>query len=165
MIPLPRTVLLFGVLAAGIGGVACGAPNPPGPPPSPTAALRPCDMIPASAATQFGLTAPAPAGNRACGWRDAAGGYTVTVSVRDSQGITDIDVGGYTVTPDRVGRHSGVEAQMDTGGGCFVAVGVGDAARVDVLVHAGTDGDRACVLANRLAATIEPGLRGADTHK
>jgi hypothetical protein len=130
------------------------------------AAVQPCDLLNASTQSRFGLSKADSipvAGARPCTWNkpvDANGlnGYTVEIDIRDSQGLKDVNTGGFTVTQHNVGSHQGKQVQLNAGGSCLVVIGVGDSSRVDVGVTAGTDTAKACQVAGQLATVVETQL-------
>jgi hypothetical protein len=127
--------------------------------------IQPCSLLSAAVVSQYQLaqsdTIPG-TGGRPCNWQnttDASGiGYVVDLTVRDSQGTKDFNSEGNTVTSENVGRHQGLQAITNAGGGCDVTIGVTDSSRVDIEVVAGTDTNHACDLANQLAKLVEPQL-------
>jgi hypothetical protein len=130
------------------------------------ASVQPCDLLSSSVQSQFGLSKADSipvSGIRPCNWSksvDANGlnGYSVEIDIRDHTGLKDIVTSGFTVSPDNVGSHQGRLIKLNAGGTCAVALGVGDSARVDVAVTAGTDTNQACDVANQLAKAVEPQL-------
>jgi hypothetical protein len=130
------------------------------------AAVQPCGLLSTAVQTQYELSPAATTpgtGARPCNWnkpvdQNGENGYEVEIDVRDSQGLSSINTNGFTVTPDNVGSHQGRLVQLDAGGTCFVALGVGSGSRVDVSVTAGTDTSQACQVANQLAKVVEPQL-------
>lgn len=133
-----------------------------------TASLQPCDLISTSDATQLQLTETGAVNEgaaRACKWSkpvdiNGQNGFAVEVGIRDSQSLDSINSTGYTVTQDNIGSHQGKQASLDIGGSCFVALGVGGSARVDVQVAGGTDTSSSCQFANEVAKVVEPHLPG-----
>lgn len=99
-------------------------------------------------------------GARNCNWSNAATGYALEVSVRNDQGLGDINTDGLSLTDDQVGRHHGRLAQGPANGdGCLVAIGVTATSRVDVTVSTSDSSvAHACSLANRFARVVEPKL-------
>jgi hypothetical protein len=130
--------------------------------------LQPCELISASDASQLQLSetgAINEGGARACKWSKAVdingqNGFGVEVGIRDTQSLDSINATGYTVTQDNIGSHQGKQASLDIGGACFVALGVGNSARVDVQVSGGTDTSSSCQFANDVAKVVEPHLPG-----
>jgi predicted small secreted protein len=130
------------------------------------ASVQPCSLVSSSALSQYQLTPSGTSnadGARSCDYHrpvdiNGQNGAAVGIDVRDSQGLKDIAATGYTVTDDNIGSHQGKQAQLNAGGGCFVAIGVGDSARVDVQVSATANTTQACQLANALAKVVEPRL-------
>jgi Protein of unknown function (DUF3558) len=130
------------------------------------AALQPCDLITASALTQYQLSKTG-SGNeedaRTCTWQKSVdvngdGGYTTGVDIRENEGLSDVVSSGYTVTDDQVGSHQGKQLQATGGGTCAVAIGVTSKSRVDVHVSGAGDTSQMCQLANNLAKVVEPQL-------
>lgn len=130
------------------------------------ASIQPCDLLTSGEISKNGLTGQEESndsGARSCTWDNDAFdnglGYTVGDDIRDTQGLADINTDGYSVSDDPVGSHQGKLAQQTNGDGCFVAIGVGTSARVDVVVStASADVQQSCALANRYAKLIEPKL-------
>lgn len=128
--------------------------------------VQPCDLLDSSTLSANQLTSAGSSnssGARSCNYHRSVdingnNGAAVGIDVRDSQGLKDINAAGFTVTDDNVGGHQGKQAALNAGGGCFVAIGVGDSARVDVQVSATADTTQACQLANTLAKDVEPKL-------
>jgi hypothetical protein len=133
-----------------------------------TTSLQPCDLISADEAGQLQLTQSGPVNEgaaRACKWEkpvdiNGQNGFAVEVGIRDSQGLTDINAAGYTITSDNVGGHQGKQASLNIGGSCFVALAVGSSARVDIQVAGNTDTTSSCLFANQVAKFVEPHLPG-----
>jgi hypothetical protein len=131
-----------------------------------TTSLQPCDLLSSSVQSQFGLSKSdsiSIPGARPCNWRknvdeNGLNGLSVEIDVRDQTGLKDAVTTGFTVTPDNVGSHQGEMLRLNAGGSCVVTLGVGDSARVDVVIAAGTDTNRACDVANQLAKVVEPQL-------
>jgi hypothetical protein len=130
------------------------------------AAVQPCSLVSSSALTQYQLS-PSGTGNagdaRSCTYSrpvdiNGNNGASVSIDVRDHQGLKDIVQTGYTMSDDKIGNHQGRQGQLNAGGGCFVAIGVDNSTRVDVQVSAGSDATQACQLANNLAKVVEPQL-------
>jgi hypothetical protein len=122
--------------------------------------VQPCDLIPAG---QDGLADPTPSdegGARNCNWSNASTGYALEISIRDDQGLAEINTDGLSVTDDQIGHHRGRLAQGPANGdGCLVAVGVSATSRVDVTVSTSDSSvTHACSLANQFAKVVEPKL-------
>lgn len=123
--------------------------------------VEPCDLLPASSATQLGLTEGTPSEigqGRTCRWRFEGASlddsFTVDLVLYDERGIDDAV--GTNIVPTTIGGHDAVTFN-DSTGGCVVSIAVGDAARVDSLATGGNL-QRGCELANQLAAAVEPQL-------
>jgi hypothetical protein len=131
-----------------------------------TASVQPCDLLSSSVQNQYGLSKADSIpiyGVRPCNWHkevdeNGLNGLAVEIDVRDHTGLKDIVTHGFTVSLDNIGSHQGRLIKLNAGGTCAVALGVGDSARVDVGVTAGTDTLRACQAANQLAKVVEPQL-------
>jgi hypothetical protein len=128
-----------------------------------TSSLQPCDLLSADAVSANQLTrsdSGNSSGARSCGWENTTqnngAGYSLGVDVRDSQGISDANTGGYTKTTDNVGSHNGVQLESSSGNDCIVAIGVTSSSRVDVVIS--TSGGGACQVANQFAKLVEPHL-------
>jgi hypothetical protein len=131
------------------------------------AAFQPCDLLSATDLSQNQLTktdSGTGSGARSCYWKNTTAdngfGYAVGVDIRDSQGLTDINTDGYTISDDPIGGHQGKQALQTNGGGCFVAIGVSSSSRVDVSATGSGTASESCTLANKLAKLVEPGLPG-----
>jgi hypothetical protein len=128
------------------------------------AAIDPCSLLSPAQLDQYGLRkrdSGSLAGARTCSWGHAVGangkgGFVVGPAIWDGQGIRDLNTNGYSVTDVAVGKHPARQAAQPGGDGCFVAIGVTDSARVDVI--ASGDPGQACDLANQFAKLIEPQL-------
>lgn len=123
-----------------------------------TASLAPCTLLARTeqAALDLGPGLPDDIGlARSCQWQ-ASGRYTVTVGVFDTLGINQVRSNGAT-TPMSIGAHGAVRY---SGGlsSCGIAIGVTRDSRVDVVGTAGGDVSRACTVARRAAALVEPKL-------
>lgn len=123
--------------------------------------VEPCDLVPASDATQLGLTEGTPAEigqGRACRWRFEGAtlddSFTVDLVLYDERGIDDVT--GTDIAPTTIGGHDAVRFK-DATGGCIVSIAVGDTSRVDSLATGGNL-QRGCELADQLAAAAEPRL-------
>jgi hypothetical protein len=132
------------------------------------ASIQPCDLLTSDVVSQNQLGSPSPgndSGARSCNWQNTTAnnsdGYNVRVSIRDSQGIKDINSDGYTVTTDNIGSHPGRQLQATLSGSCDIVIGVTNSSRVDVIVNAGTDPVQGCQLANQFAKLVEPNLPAA----
>ena len=131
------------------------------------AAIDPCTLLTQAQLDQFGLhkrDSGDLAGARQCTWgravdRNGKGGFVVGPAIWDNQGLKDINTDGQIVTDVMtVGKHQARQAKQINGNACFVAIGVTDSSRVDVVV-AGSP-DESCKLANEFAKLIEPQLPG-----
>jgi hypothetical protein len=171
-----RSVLLLSVAAAVFGLAGCAEetsgtarPNPTSDPTTTTTEeqaggltdVEPCDLLPASGATQLGLTEGTESSigqGRTCRWRFEGttldDTFTVDLVLYDERGIDEVV--GTNVTPTTIGGHDAVTFN-DSTGGCIVSIAVGDTSRVDSLATGGNL-QRGCELANQLAAAVEPQL-------
>jgi hypothetical protein len=178
-VSLPPTVLLFAVgifgLAGCSGSTPVASPVPSADAPTSdekkatstataTAAIEPCSLLNLSDISQYGSFAGPNSrslgGARSCGFQRKLAsasdtGLTVSINVRDKQGISTVnDVGNGLVSGQVNGRGSvrasGVRA-------CLVALAVGDEARVDVSITADST-QIACKVADKLANIVEPRL-------
>jgi Protein of unknown function (DUF3558) len=130
------------------------------------ASIDPCTLLSQAQLGQYGLSKHDSgdlAGSRHCAWAhlvDASGkgGYVVGAAIWDQQGITDVNADGYSITDVVTGRHQARQGEQTGGDGCFVAIGVTDSTRVDVV--ASGDPGQGCTLANQFAKLIEPRLPG-----
>ena len=130
------------------------------------AALDPCTLLTKAQLDQYGLGKQESgnlAGARTCSWIHPSGengtdGFSLTPAIWDRQGLRDMNTNGYSVTDVVVGNHQARQAAQIGGIGCFVAIGVTDSSRVDVI--SSSDPEHSCVLANQFAKLIEPRLPG-----
>lgn len=179
-----RSVLLLSVAAAVFGLAGCAEETSgsarPNPTSDPTTAateqsetttteeqaggladVEPCDLLPASGATQLGLTEGTESSigqGRTCRWRFEGttldDTFTVDLVLYDERGIDEVV--GTNITPTTIGGHDAVTFN-DSTGGCIVSIAVGDTSRVDSLATGGNL-QRGCELANQLASAVEPQL-------
>lgn len=128
---------------------------------APALDLEPCELLSASDQTRLQLS-PSARGRTAtpptCMWVGLGGDtlFAVYVVVNDNIGLDD--VGSSTpVKPLRIGSHRAVQfaGWVST---CFVALGVGESARVDVEGEVVGDVSKACDVARRAAPLVEPKL-------
>ena len=131
------------------------------------AAIDPCSLLTQAQLDQHGLRKQSSgnvAGARDCAWNrrvdeNGKGGFTVGPAIWDHQGLKDINTDGQIVTDTpTIGKHQARQAKQANGDACFVAIGVTDSSRVDVV--ASGDPGQGCVLANQFAKLIEPQLPG-----
>ena len=123
--------------------------------------VEPCDLLPASGATQLGLTEGTESSigqGRGCRWRFEGASlddsFTVDLVLYDERGIDEVV--GTDIVPATIGGHDAVRFK-DSTEGCIVSIAVGDASRVDSLATGGNL-QRGCELADQLAAAVEPQL-------
>jgi hypothetical protein len=155
--PLPTTSTASSTTGNPVGDVDAAAK---------LAAMDPCSLLSQAQIDQYGLRKKDEGnlvGARQCTWshpsdEHAKGGYAIGPAIWDHQGLRDINTKGYTVADQSIGRHQARQAQQTLGDACFVAIGVTESARVDVVVS-GEPGT-ACPLANQFATLIEPLLPG-----
>lgn len=175
--------VLFGLVACSSGTVGTATPTQGGGPATGSgggstssssssgsgdslASIQPCDLPSSSVLAQLQLTkigSGTDSGARSCRWQkpvdiNGINGYTASVDIRDSQGLSDVNTDGYTVTDDTVGSHQAKELQSSALGDCIIAIGVTDSSRVDVTANAGTDASQACDVVSQLAKAVEPQL-------
>jgi hypothetical protein len=130
------------------------------------ASVDPCSLVSSSEESSLGLTrsdADTVPGGKPCDWTkpvdtNGQNGYAVEIVVRPNDGLNDVVTQGFTVQPVTVGSHQGKQLQLQAGGSCSIAIGVGNSSRVDFTVTAGTDTNQACQVANELAKAAEPQL-------
>jgi hypothetical protein len=135
------------------------------PSPSPAdafAGVDPCALVPQGAGARLGLTDPREkqvGEARVCRFRiDGATlrtSYTVGIELLPAHGLDDIVAARIEQLSD-IGRHPAVRFE-GAGGGCAIALGVGDRSRADVTAVGG-DLKPACDIVARLAAMIEPAV-------
>jgi len=123
--------------------------------------VEPCDLLPASGATQLGLTEGTESSigqGRGCRWRFEGASlddsFTVDLVLYDERGIDDVV--GTDIVPATIGGHDAVRFK-DSTEGCIVSIAVGDTSRVDSLATGGNL-QRGCELADQLAVAVEPQL-------
>lgn len=171
--------LVLIALVAGCSAPQAGTPasepspaNPPpssaGPPPavpSPSglAAIEACDLLTTQETSSLGMRPQGRAetvlGLRRCDWTTPGGGG-VSTSINDRRGIDKLNLAdASSVTDIRIGRHQAKRALEGSGPGyCQVVFAVGDTANVSVLALYLNDTARACAVADRAAALVEPKL-------
>ena len=130
----------------------------------PLAGTDPCTLLTADAKAQLGVSGGEQddkGSSRGCTWklRGPQDTYFFTVGIRDTAGLADLpNDSRHTKLPD-VGAHQAVQSAGGAGpGSCGVILGVGASSRVENSVIAGTDEQKACGLAMRLAGLVEPKL-------
>lgn len=165
------TILLTALLAS----CAAGADNPAAPPPSdtptspsspstsplsPFAGIDPCGLVSDELRVAFTLTDPTEKqldDAYVCRFRlegeTLRSTYTVSVELFDGLGIDDIWAPDVEQLPD-MGSHTAVRFS-GPGESCRLALGVSEAARIDVTANGGDFGP-ACDLVTALAEAIEP---------
>lgn len=139
------------------------------------AAMQPCSLLSSTVISQNSLNSlgsQSIADGRQCKWQQPTGtdsngnttGFTIGVTIRDSQGLSDIDTDGYTEASNPInGRQA--DLLTSTGGlGCFVAISVTSGSRVDVGASASSgDTNYSCLLAVQFAKDVEPELPGGSS--
>lgn len=147
-------------------------PSTAGPSAEQLAAIDPCALLADTEARQLGVPPPGArndmAGASACGWQlpvqddpQFDTGLLVGVAIDPVTGIDELTVPpDAVVTPTTVGDHEGrVVAGDNFGpGSCSVELRLGPNAAALVDVLAGQDTERACEVATRAAALVEPKL-------
>jgi hypothetical protein len=129
-----------------------------------TASIQPCSLLDVSALAEYGaFTGPTEkelGGARTCSFQKQLAnasdkGLTVSIGIRDTQGISSVNDPGGGKEPTSVNGRDAVKA-MGTRA-CLVALGVGDEARVDVSVTSDST-EEACAAADKIAGVVEPKL-------
>ena len=140
-----------------------GTPGTPGA--ASTKSLDPCDLLtPADVAglARFGAADKKDVpGGRTCGYTKQVAsaseeGLSVGVAVRDAQSIDSVNDAGGGKTTGNVNGRKAIQAPSPPAG-CTLALGVGDSARVDVVVVS-ADSAKACDIASQIADKVEPKL-------
>jgi len=129
-----------------------------------TTSIQPCSLLDVSALAEYGtFTGPTErelGGARGCSFQKQLAsasdkGLTVSIGIRDTQGISSVNDPGGGKEPTSVNGRDAVKA-MGTRA-CLVALGVGDKARVDVSVTSDST-EEACAAADKIAGVVEPKL-------
>lgn len=176
---LTSLVVVLATVACSVpeAGTPDGEPGTSVPPPSPQvspppgttsqspsglAAIETCDLLTPEEATSLGVPAQGDAdevlGLRRCDRATAEG--TVSTAIDEEQGISELTLSDASSVADvTIGRHQAKRAVEGSGPGyCKVFFAVGDSANVSVLALYLNDTPRACSVADRAAALIEPKL-------
>lgn len=154
-----------------------GQPSTPVSQPSQGGALggvQACDLLTADDAASIGVkdsgkddAGGGGTGTSRCTWtkptEGGTGGFALSIVVRPEQGIDSFEVepGNTRQEGDVAGRKAVMMKGDESGtskGQCTIALAVGQTARVDVGVTAGTDTKLACDTANKIATIVEPKL-------
>lgn len=138
------------------------SPPPVAPPPTGLATIDACDLLTAEEATSLGVPPQGRpdeiVGLRRCDWGTEEGGPSTTINEDlgiDGLVLTDAS----SVTDITIGRHQAKRAVETSGPGyCSVYFAIGDTANVSVTALYLNDTPRACSVADRAAALIEPKL-------
>ncbi len=168
-------VALVAGCSAPQAGTPASEPSPANPPPSPAvpqptvtspaglAAIEACDLLTSQEAGSLGMRPQGEAetvlGLRRCDWTTPRGDG-VSTSINERRGIDKLNLAdASSVTDIRIGRHRAKRAPETSGPGyCQVVFAVGDTANVSVLALYLNDTARACAVADRAAALVEPKL-------
>jgi uncharacterized protein DUF3558 len=146
-----------------------GSPLSPVPPlptltsPAGLAAIEACDLLTAQEAGSLGVRPQGRAekilGLRRCDWTTPGGGG-VSTGINEHHGIDGLNLAdASSVTDVRIGRHRAKRALEGSGPGyCQTIFAVSDTANVSVLALYLNDTARACSVADRAAALVEPKL-------
>lgn len=168
--PQPGTALPTGGLPSSSTGAGQSTSTTPVTPSSGgsvgTSAIEPCSLLGAGDIAEYG-TFGEPAkenlgGDRVCGYqreRKSASEdvLTISIDVRDQQGVKDVtDIGGGVTTGNVHGRKA-AQTEGPASSACILALAVGEGSRVDVSVNAG-DSKKACEIATKVADIVEPKL-------
>lgn len=130
------------------------------------AAVQPCDLLTGAEVSQRHLTSDGPTsgnGARSCSWSDdtydGGLGYELGVDIRDSQGLSDYNSAGFSVSDSMIGRHQAILAKGTDDDLCDITIGVTQTSRVDISVNTGAaDVNRSCTLVKQFAQLIEAKL-------
>jgi hypothetical protein len=129
-----------------------------------TASIKPCSLLGVSDLAEYGtFTGPTErelGGARGCSFQKQLAsasdkGLTVSIGIRDTQGISSVNDPGGGKEPTSVNGRDAVKAKGTRA--CLVALGVGDKARVDVSVTSDST-EEACAAADKFAGVVEPKL-------
>ncbi|RSN58653.1 DUF3558 domain-containing protein [Amycolatopsis sp. WAC 04182] len=129
-----------------------------------TASIDPCSLVSAADLASYGTFKP-PTNENAGGARlctlnkeaaTASETLSIGVGVRDTQGLDTVSDSGNGKTTGNVNGRKAVLAPRPPGG-CLMALELGPAARVDLLVAA-DDAEKACGIAEKVADIVEPKL-------
>lgn len=174
---LAPLVLVFAATACSApqAGIPAGTPAFPAPPSSQTsvpptaapstglAAIDVCDLLTAQEASSLGVPPQGRAdeilGLRSCDWTSlGGGGFSTTINEKlgiDGLVLTDAS----SITDVTIGRYQAKRALETSGPGfCGVYFAVGETANVSVVALYLNDTPKACAVADRAAALIEPKL-------
>ncbi len=109
-------------------------------------------------------------GARYCSWQTPTGvdsngnvtGFAVEIDIRDSQGLSDINTSGESVTDYSIGGRQGKQVQDTNGGGnCFIAIPVTSGSRVDVVgTSTGGTASDSCSTAVKFAQIVVSEIPG-----
>ncbi|RZQ62032.1 DUF3558 family protein [Amycolatopsis suaedae] len=123
---------------------------------SPTAALKPCELVTAADLAPVGQFEPGKEGNkggaRVCDY-DRASDTDLGIAIRDTQGIDEVQQANKKT--GKIKDRRAVRAYSD--GGCFFAIEVTPTSRVDVSVAIG-DENEVCPVAEQVAGIVEAKL-------
>jgi hypothetical protein len=131
-------------------------------PPTGLATMQACYLLTAQEATSLGVPAQGKAeeivGLRRCDWAKPEG--VVSTSIDEQGGIEKLNLAdASSVTDVTIGQHRAKRAVEGSGPGyCDVFFAVGDTASVSVSALYLNDTHRACAVADRAAALVEPKL-------
>lgn len=129
----------------------------------PVAGLDPCTLLTSGEIAQLGLPSGQKedlGGQRGCVWNvTGRSGYSVSVGIRETQGIKDIQSQAVRTSGAPVGKHEArlLEEPGNTPGSCMAVLGVTSSSRVDIIVQADVTA-QACQVANQVATKVEPKL-------
>jgi Protein of unknown function (DUF3558) len=125
------------------------------------AALDPCELLTPAERAQLQLPDGEPdstAGNPGCDWNKGADGGLVSVTIRESRGINQLNPGDATSVEDvAIGAHQGRRLEFPEGN-CSIDIAITDASSVTVSALVVERLTEACVLAQRAVILIEPKL-------
>lgn len=129
------------------------------------AAIDPCALLDPQDRSAAGVSVLGKpkdiAGARACDWTVPAT-FGVTVTLSETDGLTELEVAKKTATKTRVGAHPALQVadKKAADGTCAVLLGVGDTAsvQIDVSNSGFSDTPLACRRAGTVAGLVEPKL-------
>lgn len=129
-----------------------------------TASIDPCSLISSADLTAYGTFKPPVTANeggaRSCQFaREAAtasDSLTLSVDIRDTQSVDNVNDGGSGKTAGNVNGRKAVLVPKPPSG-CLMALELTASARADILVDS-SDPEKACDVAEKIADLVEPKL-------
>ncbi|WP_139190619.1 DUF3558 domain-containing protein [Actinokineospora iranica] len=128
----------------------------PAKPDSPLAHADPCTLIPDTLKTQLKLVKERnddTSSARGCLWSHAESDYTVGITIRNTQGVSEFDTSLGAATDITIGGRP-AKLQRARGDACVIAVSVTDTARVDVITVANSGHEQGCPISTQVAEVV-----------